>query len=89
MRMRIKDGRWFETTDAVRINDKLWYTRKGNWIYHRLAEADYIEEAEAVKIMLDNGNWFEDHPGFAELPQNVKDQLRAHLSADFPEEDEV
>ncbi|MCA9085501.1 MAG: hypothetical protein KDA81_15685 [Planctomycetaceae bacterium] len=89
MRMRIKDGRWFETTEAVRINDKLWYTRRGNWIYHRLAEPDFVEEKEAVQIMLADGNWFEDHPGFLELPENVRQQLYAHLNAEFPPQDEV
>ena len=89
MRLRIKDGRWFETTKAIRINDKLWYTQRGNWLYHRLAEPDLIEEAEAVTVMLADGNWFEDHEGFALLPDHVKDQLHSHLNEDFTPEDEV
>jgi len=87
--MRIKDGRWFETTEAIRINNKLWYTQKGSWLYHRLAEPDLINEAEAVKVMLADGNWFEDHEGFAQLPQRVKDQLQRHLEEDFPPDEEV
>ena len=89
MRLRIKDGRWFETTEAVRINDRLWYTQKGHWIFHRLAEPDLIEEAEAVKVMLADGNWFEDHEGFKFLPEDVKRQLHEHLNSDFPPEEEV
>ncbi|MCP4784301.1 MAG: hypothetical protein GY878_12175 [Fuerstiella sp.] len=89
MRLRIKDGRWFETTNAVRINDRLWYTQKGSWIYHRLAEPDIIDEAEAVTVMLADGQWFEDHEGFADLPQHVKQQLQSHLNTDYPADDEV
>jgi hypothetical protein len=89
MRLHIKDGRWFETTTAIRINDKLWYTHKGHWLYHRLAEPDLIEEAEAVTVMLADGNWFEDHPGFAELPDQVKKELNAHLNSQYAPEDEV
>ncbi len=89
MRLRIKDGRWFETTKAIRINDRLWYTQKGHWIFHRLAEPDIIEEAEAVDVMLGDGNWFEDHEGFADLPEHVKEQLHAHLNRDYPPAEEV
>ncbi len=89
MRLRIKDGRWFETTKAVRINDKLWYTQRGHWIYHRLAEPDIIEESEAVSVMLADGNWFEDHEGYELLPEHVKEQLHAHLNSEFAAEDEV
>ncbi|MEO1983725.1 MAG: hypothetical protein ABGZ24_24705 [Fuerstiella sp.] len=89
MRLRIKDGRWFETTNAVRINDRLWYTQKGSWIYHRLAEPDLIDEAEAVTVMLADGLWFEAHEGFVRLPQHVKQQLQAHLNQDYPADDEV
>ena len=89
MRLRIKDGRWFETTQAVRINDKLWYTKRGHWIYHRLAEPDLIAESEAVQVMLADGNWFEDHEGFDQLPENVKEQLHVHLNTDYPPDDEV
>jgi len=87
--MRIKDGRWFETTQAIRMNDRLWYTQKGHWIYHRLAEPDLIEEAEAVAVMLADGNWFEDHEGFDQLPDHVKEQLNAHLNNEFSPTDEV
>ena len=89
MRLRIKDGRWFETTQAVRINDRLWYTQKGHWIYHRLAEPDIVEESEAVAVMLADGAWFEDHEGFAMLPEHVKAQLQSHLDSDYPAADEV
>ena len=89
MRLRIKDGRWFETTKAVRINDRLWYTQRGNWIFHRLAEPDVISEAEAVEVMLADGNWFEDHEGFKNLPDHVKDKLQAHLNQEYPPDDEV
>ena len=89
MRLRIKDGRWFDTTKAIRINDKLWFTQRGNWLYHRLAEPDQIQEAEAVKLMLADGNWFEDHPGFASLPEHVKKQLQLHLSEEYPDDEEV
>lgn len=87
--MRIKDGRWFETTQAIRMNDKLWYTQRGHWIYHRLAEPDLIEEAEAVTVMLADGQWFEDHEGFAQLPDHVKEKLHLHLNDQFAAEDEV
>lgn len=89
MRLRIKDGHWFETTKAVRINDRLWYTHRGNWVYRRLAEPDVIDEAEAVAVMLADGNWFEDHEGFADLPQHVKEQLESHLDEEYSPGDEV
>ena len=89
MRLRIKDGRWFETTVAVRINDRLWYTKNGHWIYHRLAEPDLISEAEAVDVMLADGNWFEDHEGFEQLPDHVKEQLQSHLDEEYPPSEEL
>ena len=89
MRLRIKDGRWFETTKAIRVNDRLWYTGQGNWIFHRYAEPDFIEEAEAVRLLLADGNWFEDHPGFCQLPEHVKEQLYAHLNDEYEPGDEV
>lgn len=89
MRLRVKDGRWFETTTAIRINDKLWYSQRGSWIYCRLAEPDVIDEAEAVQVMLGDGRWFEDHKGFHELPEHVKQQLQSHLNNEYPPEDEV
>ena len=89
MRLRIKDGRWFETATAIRVNDGLWYSARGNWLYRRLAEPDLIEEAEAVRILLADGMWFEDHEGFAELPEHVKQQLQSHLDDEFDPSDEV
>lgn len=89
MRLRIKNGRWFETTRAIRINDRLWYTQKGNWIYRRLAEPEVISEKEAVSVMLADGNWFEDHAGFADLPQHVRNQLEKHLDEEYPPAEEV
>lgn len=89
MRLRVKDGHWFETTTAVRINDKLWYTKRGNWIFHRLAEPDLISEAEAVQVMLADGNWFEDHAGFEHLPEHVKAQLQTHLDEEYPPSEEL
>lgn len=89
MRLRIKDGRWFETTKAIRINDRLWFTGQGNWIFHRYAEPDFIEESEAVSLLLADGNWFEDHPGFSKLPEHVKEQLYSHLNDEYSPGDEV
>jgi hypothetical protein len=40
-------------------------------------------------VMLADGNWFEDHPGFAELPDQVKKELNAHLNSQYAPEDEV
>lgn len=89
MRLRVKDGRWFETTKAIRINDRMWYTHRGGWIYRRLAEPDVISEAEAVSLMLADGNWFEDHEGWAQLPDHVKEQLNSHLNDEYEPSDEV
>lgn len=89
MRLRIKNGQWFETTKAIRVNDKLWYSHKGNWIFARYAEPDLIEESEAVEVMLAGGLWFEDHEGFKDLPDHVKEQLQAHLNHEFDPLDEV
>lgn len=89
MRLRTKDGRWFETTKAIRVNDKLWYTHRGNWLYCRLAEPDLIEESEAVQVMLADGLWFEDHHGYAHLPDHVKEQLHSHLNNEFDPDEEV
>lgn len=89
MRLRVKDGRWFETTKAIRVNDRLWYSQRGNWIYRRLAEPDVIEEKEAVQVMLADGMWFEDHEGFTQLPVHVQEQLYSHLNNEFDPGDEV
>jgi len=89
LRLRIKTGQWFETTRAIRVNDKLWYSHRGNWIYARYAEPDLIDEAEAVSVMLAGGLWFEDHEGFAHLPEHVKEQLQTHLNNEFDPGDEV
>jgi len=89
MRLRIKDGRWFETTTAIRINVRLWYTSRGNWVFHRYAEPDFIEESEAVRLLLADGNWFEDHPGFEQLAEHVKEQLFSHLNDEYSPGDEV
>ena len=89
MRLRIKNGKWYDTESAVYVTDKLRYTRRGHWIYHRIAEGEVVDEAEAIRVMLSHGNAFENCTGYRKLPQEVRDRLESSLDNDYPLADEV
>lgn len=89
MRLFIRDGRWYQTESAIYVTEKLYYTSRGNWIYHRYAEGEVIDEMEAVEIMRTNGFTFDDCPGYTKLPRDVKDQINSYLDIEHSAQDEV
>ena len=88
-RIRLRDGRWFESSEAVRVTDRLWYTRRGTWLFLELAQPVVVDVQEVVQIILSTIGCIEDCPGFDLLPDTAKQRLQDVLDAEYSPGDEV
>ena len=88
MRLRLNDGRWYDSESAIHVTDKLRYTSRGNWVHHYGVTGITIEEYEAIEVMLDAHGAFECCPGFSKLPKEVRDRLNSYHDDEFHPADE-
>lgn len=72
MRVRTKDGRWYDSKTAILLTDKLRYTSRGNWVWQRLAEWIVVEEYEAIEILFEEGELVLESPAFRKLPDEAQ-----------------